>query len=178
MPCGGDTCASRAQVERREAALAGRASPPLLFGLAPRGVFRASRIAAGAVGSYPTFSPLPNAAGLWKACRRFPSRPATGTHLRRRSILCGTVRGRTLASPAPWRYQARCPAVSGLSSRRRALQLSGRRSPGLPANYSPSVAQPSSSAAQSESNSFVLWTRREVLWYPSRVVAASIGGWP
>ena len=30
-----------------------------LFGLAPDGVFRASRLAPGAVGSYPTFSPLP-----------------------------------------------------------------------------------------------------------------------
>src|SRR4029077_2503799 len=39
----------------------GRASPPLLFGLAPRGVFRAPDVATRAVGSYPTFSPLPNA---------------------------------------------------------------------------------------------------------------------
>ena len=31
----------------------------LLFGLAPDGVFRASSIALGAVGSYPAFSPLP-----------------------------------------------------------------------------------------------------------------------
>jgi hypothetical protein len=38
---------------------AGRASPTLLFGLAPRGVFRASDVATGAVGSYPTVSPLP-----------------------------------------------------------------------------------------------------------------------
>ena len=30
-----------------------------LFGLAPDGVFRASRLTPGAVGSYPTFSPLP-----------------------------------------------------------------------------------------------------------------------
>jgi len=30
-------------------------------------------------------------------------------HLRRRSILCGTVRGPSLAARAPWRYQARCP---------------------------------------------------------------------
>jgi hypothetical protein len=36
-----------------------RAGSPLLFGLAPRGVFRASCVAARAVGSYPTFSPLP-----------------------------------------------------------------------------------------------------------------------
>ena len=52
------------------AARAGRAGPPLLFGLAPRGVFRAPGITAGAVGSYPTFSPLPN------ALRR--NRPAPG----------------------------------------------------------------------------------------------------
>ena len=32
-----------------------------LFGLAPDGVFRASAIALGAVGSYPAFSPLPPA---------------------------------------------------------------------------------------------------------------------
>jgi hypothetical protein len=39
--------------------MTGRASPPLLFGLAPRGVFRAANVAIRAVGSYPTFSPLP-----------------------------------------------------------------------------------------------------------------------
>ena len=36
-----------------------RASSPLLFGLAPRGVCRAVPIARDAVGSYPTVSPLP-----------------------------------------------------------------------------------------------------------------------
>jgi hypothetical protein len=36
-----------------------RAGSPLLFGLAPRGVFRASFVAKRAVGSYPTVSPLP-----------------------------------------------------------------------------------------------------------------------
>ena len=36
-----------------------RASSPLLFGLAPRGVCHARDITAEAVGSYPTFSPLP-----------------------------------------------------------------------------------------------------------------------
>ena len=38
---------------------ASRASSALLFGLAPRGVCRAPDVATGAVGSYPTFSPLP-----------------------------------------------------------------------------------------------------------------------
>ena len=42
----------------------GRAGPPLLFGLAPRGVFRASDVAIRAVGSYPTFSPLPSPSEL------------------------------------------------------------------------------------------------------------------
>src|SRR5262252_2470558 len=45
--------------ENRNANSASRAGSPLLFGLAPRGVFRASLVAKRAVGSYPTFSPLP-----------------------------------------------------------------------------------------------------------------------
>jgi hypothetical protein len=39
-------------------------SSPLLFGLAPRGVYRASDVATGAVGSYPTVSPLPSIAAF------------------------------------------------------------------------------------------------------------------
>src|SRR5436853_6335159 len=39
--------------------LAGRAVPPPLFGLAPRGVFPAGRITPAAVRSYRTISPLP-----------------------------------------------------------------------------------------------------------------------
>ena len=49
-----------------------RAGSPLLFGLAPRGVFRAPGVATGAVGSYPTFSPLPNVASISKTSHRFP----------------------------------------------------------------------------------------------------------
>ena len=41
----------------------GRAIPGSLFGLAPNGVYRAPSIALGAVGSYPTFSPLPGKPG-------------------------------------------------------------------------------------------------------------------
>jgi len=48
-----------------------------LFGLAPDGVFRASALTLGAVGSYPTFSPLPTFA-LSSGGRRF--------------IFCGTIR--------------------------------------------------------------------------------------
>src|ERR1017187_1859633 len=52
----------------------GRLRGPL-FGLAPDGVFRASALALGAVGSYPAFSPL-------------PARLST----RGRFIFCGTIR--------------------------------------------------------------------------------------
>src|SRR5258706_6019386 len=48
-----------------------RTAPPPLFGLAPRGVYPASRIAPAAVRSYRTFSPLPR---------------------ERRYIFCGTFR--------------------------------------------------------------------------------------
>ena len=51
-----------------------RASSPLLFGLAPRGVFRALAIANEAVGSYPTFSPLPNDASSERRLAGFPAR--------------------------------------------------------------------------------------------------------
>jgi len=49
-----------------------RAGSPLLFGLAPRGVFRAPGVTTGAVGSYPTFSPLPNVESISKTSRRSP----------------------------------------------------------------------------------------------------------
>ena len=47
-------------------------SSPLLFGLAPRGVFRAVPIARDAVGSYPTFSPLPALSPLAGQPKVFP----------------------------------------------------------------------------------------------------------
>jgi len=82
---------------------ASRAGSPLLFGLAPRGVFRASGVTTGAVGSYPTFSPLPNVACISSASRRFTCAMPPRS-LRRRSILCGTFRDAIVApgfSPAP-----------------------------------------------------------------------------
>ena len=51
--------------------------PGFLFGLAPDGVFRASAITLGAVGSYPAFSPLPGPprrSGRFKFLRHFPSK--------------------------------------------------------------------------------------------------------
>ncbi len=99
-----------------------RASSPLLFGLAPRGVCLASDIAAEAVGSYPTFSPLP----ALRSIRRHPEGFPSGYHrdtLRRRYILCGTFRNTAACattSPGVTRRVALLRlrgVVSGLSSR-------------------------------------------------------------
>ncbi len=83
----------------------GRAGPPLLFGLAPRGVCRAADITARAVGSYPTVSPLPSAAIVRPAEGLASSR--SSIRARRRFIFCGTVR-----SPAPAFADARSPGVT------------------------------------------------------------------
>jgi len=77
---------------------ASRAGSPLLFGLAPRGVFRASDVATRAVGSYPTFSPLPNETSIAKASRRFtcampPSCPAGGLFSVALSVNRSAIRG-------------------------------------------------------------------------------------
>ena len=80
--------------------------PSRLFCLAPDGVFRAADVAVGAVGSYPTFSPLPSTARL---------SPGDGG----RFVFCDTVRRRALKRGARTCGEARaasCPAVSGLSS--------------------------------------------------------------
>jgi hypothetical protein len=62
--------------------------PGFLFGLAPDGVFRASAIALGAVGSYPAFSPLPptGAGGGLSFCGTF--RRKILTFLPRVSLAC------------------------------------------------------------------------------------------
>ena len=77
----------------------------LLFGLAPGDAYPAVHVAANAVGSYPTISPLPLAIRgrsgavyfLWRSCRIAP----------------------------PGRYPAPCPVESGLSSHLK----SGKRPP-------------------------------------------------
>src|SRR5207244_3773570 len=71
-----------------------RAGSRCLLGLAPTGGYRAAHVARRAVGSYPTFSPLPLDKG--------------------RSVFCGPFR--RLA--APRRYLAVCPLELGLSSAR------------------------------------------------------------
>ena len=101
----------------------GWASPPLLFGLAPRGVFRAPDVAIRAVGSYPTFSPLPNALRRNRQGSGFPQSCRRGDSITGGLIFCGTFRSRRkilrscqrqhrrALTTTPWRYQARCPVV-------------------------------------------------------------------
>src|SRR5277367_4850736 len=74
---------------------------PSLFGLAPGGVCRAAGVAAGAVRSYRTVSPLP------RLLRNAP----------RRSVLCGTFPGLAPAGcyPAPFVHGARTFLPGNLS---------------------------------------------------------------
>ena len=84
-----------------------------LFGLAPCGVLPATGVAAGAVRSYRTFSPLP----------AFAHRPTTAhAKLAGRYIFCATV----LQVALTGRYPAHCPAEFGLSSRLRLQRLARR----------------------------------------------------
>ena len=108
-----------ARTPKRPAHVTGRAGPPLLFGLAPRGVYPAADIAARAVGSYPTVSPLPSATigkdppEVWpQADHRFAL--AGGLF----SVALSVTQRPHCGRPVPWRYQARCPTESGLSSSR------------------------------------------------------------
>ena len=109
----------------------GRGSRPAssLFGFAPGGVYRAAAVARGAVGSYPTLSPLP---------RRHSRRPATGMQAGRFAF-CGTVPGvapagrypapcfrgaRTFLTSPPFGIAKRgCPAGWQRSDRRNDLKL-------------------------------------------------------
>lgn len=77
--------------------LSRRAVSRRLFGLAPAGVCRAADVAADAVGSYPTISPLPQF-----ALRRF--------------VFCCAVRHMKLTPHVPRNYLATCPVEPGLSS--------------------------------------------------------------
>ena len=81
----------------------GRAIPDSLFGLAPNGVYRAPSITLGAVGSYPTFSPLPGEPG-----GLFSAALAVGDALKRRLP--------RVSRPQGAGYAASCPAEFGLSS--------------------------------------------------------------
>ncbi len=95
-PYSGWTPPERGATNTRECC--GRAALPL-FCLAPRGVCRASSVTLGAVGSYPTISPLPLAET-------------------RGGILSAALSVRVgLHRPGPRFHEARCPVVSGLSSR-------------------------------------------------------------
>ena len=131
----------------------GWASPPLLFGLAPRGVFRAPDVAIRAVGSYPTFSPLPNALDRNRQPCGFPQVCRRGTSLTGGLIFCGTFRRRNLTAGSRRRthHEAHPPGVtrrvalslpslarsqrseSGLSSRPSRSRGTNRRSSNSPA---------------------------------------------
>ncbi len=114
------------------------------------------------MGSYPTFSPLPNARVkkdlpevLPPACHRdAAANPANRTRRvsRRRSILCGTfrspvpaIRFRSSREPNPLALPGALPigpapygpgpTVSGLSSRFAALRPRNQRSPDSPATF-------------------------------------------
>ena len=120
----------------------GWASPPLLFGLAPRGVFRAPNVAIRAVGSYPTFSPLPNALDRKRRASGFSESLPPRSKRHRRFIFCGTFRSRAsrhafarlrtqppgvtrrVALPSPALASSRL-LESGLSSRPSRLQRTG-----------------------------------------------------
>ena len=74
VPCRSTLCFAEGARSLARICSASRAGSPLLFGLAPRGVFRALAIASEAVGSYPTFSPLPNDASSERRLAGFPAR--------------------------------------------------------------------------------------------------------
>ena len=83
---------------------------PSLFGLAPCGVCPALDIAAQAVRSYRTFSPLP---------RLFSRTPVESEDPREqagRYVFCGTFRRLALEGGPPGCYPAHCPVEFGLSS--------------------------------------------------------------
>ena len=123
-----------------------RAGSPLLFGLAPRGVFRALAIASESGGLLPHLFTLTNDASIARRLAGFPARCHRAA-LRRRFIFCGTFRSLALrrsplalpgALPCQefWRGTNRSPrlrTVSGLSSRCGALRPSSQRLPGPPA---------------------------------------------
>ena len=97
-------------------------TPRRLFGLAPTGGYRATAVASGAVGSYPTVSPLPPLVE-W------------------RSVFCGPVRRLT----APRCYLAVYPLELGLSS-----EVAGKPTPPRPphrARFAPPIYRPGTPAA-------------------------------
>ena len=89
--------------EPRPFPIVGRTAPSPLFGLAPDGVYRAALLARGAVGSYPTFSPLLRRTGavcfLWHCPSMVPFETAAYVYPKQN-------RG----------YAASRPVVFGLSS--------------------------------------------------------------
>ena len=93
----------------------GVASAPSLFGFAPGGVCPAAPVTGRAVGSYPTFSPLPR-----RRCGPVPNQ--TAAMQAGRSFFCGTFPGVAPAGryPAPYFRGARTFLTRDLSALARA----------------------------------------------------------
>jgi hypothetical protein len=85
-----------------------RTGAPSLFGLAPGGVYRAVSIAADAVGSYPTLSPLPR-----HPCRCVSLKASEQRYGRRGGLLSVAL---SLGSPPPGVTRHRLSMEPGLSS--------------------------------------------------------------
>ncbi len=115
----------------------GRAGPPLLFGLAPRGVFRAPDVATRAVGSYPTFSPLPNALDRWRRVFGFPKTCRSGA-----SITGGLFSVALSVAASPRRTFARRRARPPGVTRRVALYHEAVRPQGSPSAVRPRDRSP------------------------------------
>ena len=125
--------------------ITGRVSPPLLFGLAPRGVCHAIPIARDAVGSYPTFSPLPSAAILEDLPKVFsPADHRSCGH--RRFVFCGTFRSPTVTCyENPSREPRTKPTSQPPGVTRRATLRSPDFPPGVPLLRRPAIARPARS---------------------------------
>lgn len=158
----------------------GRASPPLLFGLAPRGVCRASRVATRAVGSYPTVSPLPSATGLRRTCRRFSCGLSSKHESHRRFIFCGTLREQSREHRPKPGLLTRSPGVT-----RRVAQRSRRlrrklRCPDFPPATGLSAQQP---AIVRPARQYPLYARAHCVahsagWWTPQAPASAQGGDP
>jgi hypothetical protein len=119
-----------------------------LFGLAPDGVFRASKLTPGAVGSYSTFSPLPG------ACKHAP----------RRYVFCGTIR-----QDASRHHFPRVSSANAKVTRHRALWCSDfPPPPGRPGRSGPPPFQNRKKYSVAKDKSQAAFARDSPVKYPSK----------
>lgn len=105
----------------------GRAVPGSLFGLAPDGVYRAPSITLGAVGSYPTFSPLPGKPG-----GLFSAALAVGDTLKRRLPRVSRPRGTSYAASRPAEFGLSSPGKPKATLRPSGIEEPHQATPALP----------------------------------------------